>query len=66
MYWRILHGNPRNDASLYHYNCLLSIIIPPVTKCVHDAKEKKENAKRVWSAKLSQGKTERIYTFYIK
>jgi len=41
-----LIGNPGNDAYNNQYNCLLFIIILPVTECAHDAEEKKENAKR--------------------
>jgi len=41
---------------LHHYNCLLFIIIPPVTD-VH-VMLKKIECERVWPTKRSQGKTE--------
>jgi len=45
---------------IYNYNCLLFIIIPPVTAVfAHDAEGRKDNAKRVWSTQRSQGKTGR-------
>jgi len=43
---------------LHHYNCLLFIIIPPVTD-VHVMLKNIECERRVWSTKRSQGKTER-------
>jgi len=41
---------------LHHYNCLLFIIILPVTD-VHVMLKKIKGERRVWSTKYSQGKT---------
>jgi len=50
---------------LHHYNCLLFIIIPPVTD-VHVMLKKIECESRVWSTKRSQRKTERHLNLAIK
>jgi len=51
--------------SLHHYNCLLFIIILPVTD-VHVMLKKIECERRVWSTKYSQGKTEHHLYFSMK
>ena len=50
---------------LHHYNCLLFIIIPPVTD-VHVMLKKIECERKIWSTKRSQGKTERHLYLSIK
>jgi len=56
---------PKYQWSFNYYNCLLFIIIPPVTD-VHVMLKQIECERRVWSTKRCQGKTERHLYLSIK
>ena len=63
---RICFALPRKfSAYATDYNCLLFIIIPPVTD-VHVMLKKIECERRIWSTKRGQGKTERHLYLSIK
>jgi len=57
-FWPPLLLYPGDGPGSHHYNCLLFIIIHPVTN-VHVMLKKIECERQIWSTKRSKGKTER-------